>query len=98
MVDEWPLVMHQSHHHLASHASKPSMFAEHYSETASEQIMSGIWGLTTTRSSKRYYYYIFFMDDAKRFSNIKFLVDKKDAILQIKELINHKFGKYSKWM
>jgi hypothetical protein len=86
----------------AKHAHSPfPKEAKHCSEIAGEQIMSDVWGLTTTRSSEGYYYYISFTDDAKRFSNVKFLVDKKDAIPRIKEhgeLINRKFGKYPKWM
>jgi hypothetical protein len=72
--------------------------AKHYLEIIRECIMSDVWGPTTTRSSKGYYYCISFTDDAKRFSNVKFLVDKKHVIPQIKEqeLINQKFGKYPK--
>jgi len=47
--------------------------------------MSDVWGPTSTRSSKGYYYYISFTDDTKRFSNVKFLVDKKGAVPRIKE-------------
>jgi len=42
--------------------------------------MSDVWGPTATRSSEGYHYYISFTDDAKRFSDVKFLVDKKEAI------------------
>jgi len=62
--------------------------------------MSDVWG-PTIRSSEGYHYYISFTDDAKRFSNVKFLIDKKEAVPRIKEhgtLINRKFGKYPKWM
>jgi hypothetical protein len=86
----------------AKHAHAPfPKEAEHRSETAGERIMSDVWGPTSTRSSGGYYYYISFTDDAKRFSDVKFLVDKKDAVPRIKEhgtLINRKFGKYPKWM
>ena len=47
--------------------------------------MSDVWGKTDTRSSEEYFYYISFTDDAKRFSDIKFMVDKKDAVPQIKD-------------
>ena len=86
----------------AKHAHAPfPKEAEHRSETAGEWIMSDVWGPTSTRSSGGYYYYISFTDDAKRFSDVKFLVDKKEAVPRIKEhgtLINRKFGKYPKWM
>ena len=42
---------------------------------------------------------ISFTDDAKRFSDIKFMVDKKDAVPQIKDhamMIEWKFRKFLK--
>ena len=47
--------------------------------------MSDVWGKTDTRSSEGYFYYISFTDDAKRFSDVKFMVDKKDAVPWIKD-------------
>ena len=47
------------------------------------------WGKVSkrivTKSSEGYHYYISFTDDAKRFSDVKFLVNKKDAVPQIKD-------------
>jgi hypothetical protein len=63
--------------------------------------MSDVWGKTDTKSSEEYFYYISFIDDAKRFSDIKFMVDKKDAVPWIKDhatIIEQKFGKFPKWM
>ena len=63
--------------------------------------MSDVWGKTDTKSSEGYHYYISFMDDAKRFSDIKFMVDKKDAVPRIKDhamMIECKFRKFPKWM
>jgi transposase InsO family protein len=63
--------------------------------------MSDVWGKTDTKSSEGYFYYISFTDDAKRFSDVKFMVDKKDAVPRIKNhamMIEHKFGKFPKWM
>ena len=63
------------------------------------------WGKVSkriiTKSSEGYNYYISFMDDAKRFSDVKFLVNKKDAVPWIKDhatMIEQKFGKFPKWM
>ena len=83
-----------------THAPFPKE-AEHCSETAGEHVMSDVWGKTDTKSSEGYHYYISFTDDAKRFSNVKFMVDKKDAVPQIKEhatMIECKFRKFLKWM
>ena len=63
--------------------------------------MSDVWGKTDTKSSEGYHYYISFTDDTKRFSDIKFMVDKKDAVPWIKDhamMIKRKFGKFPKWM
>ena len=85
----------------AKHAHAPfPIEAKHCSETAGERVMSDVWGKTDTRSSEGYFYYIFFTDDAKRFSDIKFMVDKKDAVPWIKDhamMIEHKFRKFPKW-
>ena len=59
--------------------------------------MSDVWGKTDTRSSEGYFYYISFTDDAKRFSDVKFMVDKKDAVPWIKDhatMIECKFRKF----
>jgi len=75
--------------------------AKHRSETAGEHVMSDVWGKADTKSSEGYFYYISFTDDAKRFSDIKFMVDKKDAVPRIKDyatMIEQKFGKFPKWM
>ena len=47
-------------------------------------------------SSEGYHYYISFTDDARRFSDVKVLVNKKDAVPWIKDhatMIEGKFGK-----
>ena len=67
-----------------AHAPFPKE-AEHCSETAGECVMSGVWGKTNTKSSEGYFYYISFTDDAKRFSDVNFMVDKKDAVPWIKD-------------
>jgi transposase InsO family protein len=86
----------------AKHAHAPfPKEAEHRSETAGERVMSDVWGKTDTKSSEGYFYYISFTDDAKRFSDVKFMVDKKDAVPRIKDhamMIERKFGKFPKWM
>ena len=86
----------------AKHAHTPfPKEAEHCSETTGEHVMSDVWGKTGTKSSEGYHYYISFMDDAKRFSDVKFMVDKKDAVPWIKDhamMIKRKFGKFPKWM
>ena len=58
-------------------------------------------GKTETKSSEGYHYYISFTDDAKRFSDVKFLVNKKDAVPRIKDhatMIERNFGNFPKWM
>jgi len=86
----------------AKHAHAPfPKEAEHHSETAGEHVMSDVWGKADTKSSEGYFYYISFTDDAKRFSDVKFMVDKKDAVPRIKDyatMIKWKFGKFPKWM
>ena len=70
----------------AQHAHTPfPKEAKHCLETAGECVMSDVWGKTNTKSSEGYFYYISFTDDAKRFSDIKFMVDKKDAVPWIKD-------------
>ena len=59
-----------------AHAPFPKE-AENRSEIAGECVMSDVWGKTETKSSEGYHYYISFTDDAKIFSDVKFLVNKK---------------------
>ena len=79
----------------AKHAHAPfPKEAENRSEIAGEYVMSDVWGKTKTKSSEGYHYYISFTDDPKRFSDVKFLVNKKDAVPWIKDdatMIERKF-------
>ena len=86
----------------AKHAHAPfPKVAENRSEIAGERVMSDVWGKTETKSSEGYHYYISFTNDTKRFSDVKFLMNRKDAVPPIKDhatMIEQKFGNFPKWM